>query len=175
MKYESHFLNPEQSKTSIRSRIPKKLTFIPTYFSLLNTKMQTQVSLFVNLNTKIWCVGIQSNLPDYPIIFFLCLGRRFFFLPQTRISKRRLEKWEHWNFGTNCFPSQVLLQRPAVAAALSCAVVKYSVSIWKIAMDGLAPIGDEEGVQLKPIPWFRSNTEPDTQIGLHRNRYWNQI
>ena len=93
--------------------------------------MQRQVSLIVNLNTKIRFVGIKSNLPDYPIIFFLCLWRRFFFLPQTRMSKRRLEKWEHWNFGTNCFPSQVLLQRPAVAAALSCAVVKYSVSIWK--------------------------------------------
>ena len=135
--------------------------------------MQTQVSLFVSLNTKIWCVGIQSNLPDYPIIFFLCLGRRFFFLPQTRISKRRLEKWEHWNFGTNCFPSQVLLQRPAVAAALSCAVVKYSVSIWKIAMDYC--IGDEESVQLKSIPWFTSDTETETQIVLYFNWYWNQI
>ena len=148
-------------------------TYIFGFYLIL--KMQIQVSLMVNLNTKVRFVGIKSNLPDYPIIFFLCLGRRFFFLPQTRISKRRLEKWEHWNFGTNCFPSQVLLQRPAVAAALSCAVVKHSVSIWKIAMDGLAPIGDEESVQLKPIPWFRSDTEPETQIGPYRNGYWNQI
>ena len=32
--------------------------------------MQRQVSLIVNLNTKIRFVGIKSNLPDYPIIFF---------------------------------------------------------------------------------------------------------
>ena len=150
MKYESHFLNPEQSKTSIRSRIPNKIdlyTYIFVFYLILKCKDKC----------TLWTWRIRLDLSElkatYLIIqsfFFLCLGRRFFFLPQTRISKRRLEKWEHWNFGTNCFPSQVLLQRPAVAAALSCAVVKYSVSIWKIAMDYC--IGDEESVQLKPIP-----------------------
>ena len=42
--------------------------------------MQRQVSLIVNLNTKIRCVGIKSNLPDYPIIFFsLSLKKIFLF------------------------------------------------------------------------------------------------
>ena len=80
MKYESHFLNPEQSKTSIRSRIPNKIdlyTYIFVFYLIL--KMQIQVSFMLNLNTKVRFVGIKSNLPDYPIIFFFVFEEDFSF------------------------------------------------------------------------------------------------
>ena len=74
MKYESHFLNPEQSKTSIRSRIPNKIDLY-TYIFVFYLK-HTQM---VNLNNKAGFVGIKSNLPDYPIIFFFVLEEDFSF------------------------------------------------------------------------------------------------
>ena len=105
MKYESHFLNPEQSKTSIRSRIPNKIdlyTYIFVFYLIL--KMQIQVSLMVNLNTKVRFVGIKSNLPDYPIIFFSLSWKKIFLFATNKNFQTATWEMRTLKFRNQLFP-----------------------------------------------------------------------